>query len=120
MDVLGSAPAVFKEGVLTSVGFDLRQAVELGRTFLSKQDVRFLSQVLDGNEPQLECKKLNRKATFKMKYSPRSKKIHKILADLLQTFKDNLADAEEKETASKAQAPTLNPCPPLHDFSKVM
>merc|ERR1719345_399552 len=63
VDVLGSATADHKEGVLTSVGFDLRRAVQLGQNFLSEQDPRFLEQVLDGDVPNVDWKKLNRKAT---------------------------------------------------------
>merc|ERR1719395_397172 len=107
VDVLGSATADHKEGVLTSVGFDLRRAVQLGQNFLSEQDARFLEQVLDGQVPDVDWKKLNRKATFKMKYKARSTKIQEILADMLQTFEDNLADATKKETDTKASFDTL-------------
>merc|ERR1719473_1587715 len=108
VDVLGSATADHKEGVLTSVGFDLRRAVQLGQNFLSDQDARFLEQVLDGDvAPDVDWKKLNRKATFKMKYKARSLKIQEILADMLQTFEDNLADATKKEKDTKASFDTL-------------
>jgi len=107
VDVLGSATADHKEGVLTSVGFDLRKAVQLGQSFLSEQDARFLEQVLDGQVPDVDWKKLNRKATFKMKYKARSLKIQEILADMLQTFEDNLADATKKEKDTKASFDTL-------------
>jgi len=107
VDVLGSATADHKEGVLTSVGFDLRRAVQLGQNFLSEQDARFLEQVLDGQVPDVDWKKLNRKATFKMKYKARSLKIQEILADMLQTFEDNLADATKKEADTKASFDTL-------------
>merc|ERR1719163_387028 len=68
---------------------------------LSTDDVKYLSHALDGDglrEP--DWKKLNRKAVFKMKYKARSGKIQEILADMLQTFEDNLRDAESKEAAS--------------------
>merc|ERR1719313_774663 len=107
VDVLGSATADHKEGVLTSVGFDLRRAVQLGQNFLSEQDTQFLEQVLDGDVPKADWKKLNRKATFKMKYKARSLKIQEILADMLQTFQDNLADAKKKEKDTKASFDTL-------------
>merc|ERR1719311_1078821 len=67
---------------------------------LSEQDVRFLEQALDGNFREPDWKKLNRKAVFKMKYKARSGKIQEILADMLQTFEDNLRDAEKKEADS--------------------
>jgi predicted nucleic acid-binding Zn-ribbon protein len=107
VDVLGSATADHKEGVLTSVGFDLRRAVQLGQNFLSDQDARLLEQALDGQVPDVDWKKLNRKATFKMKYKARSLKIQEILADMLQTFEDNLAEATKKEKDTKASFDTL-------------
>merc|ERR1719311_595119 len=107
VEVLGDATLIQKEGLLTSVGFDLRRAVELGQNFLSEQDARFLEQVLDGQVPKADWKKLNRKATFKMKYKARSTKIQEILADMLQTFEDNLADATKKEKDTKDSFDTL-------------
>merc|ERR1719329_1820753 len=98
VETLGSATDAHKEGVLTSYGFDLRRAVELGKNFLSEGDVKFLEHTLDGDVPKADWKKLNRKATFKMAYKARPFKIQEILADMLQTFRDNLADAEKKET----------------------
>merc|ERR1719201_625646 len=68
---------------------------------LSADDVKFLSRALDGQDLQEpDWKKLNRKAVFKMKYKARSGKIQEILADMLQTFEDNLTDAEKKEADS--------------------
>merc|ERR1719375_25638 len=110
IEVLGDATFLqdHTEGTgLTSVGFDLRRAVEIGQNFLSEQDARFLEQVLDGQVPKADWKKLNRKATFKMKYKARSTKIQEILADMLQTFEDNLADATKKEKDTKASFDTL-------------
>merc|ERR1719161_2745059 len=107
VEVLGSATADHKEGVLTSVGFDLRRAVQLGQNFLSEQDSRFLVQALDGQVPKADWKKLKRKATFKMKYKARSTKIQEILADMLQTFEDNLAEATKKEKDTKDSFDTL-------------
>merc|ERR1719161_983097 len=80
----------------------LEQAVDLGEKFLSKFDALFLRRVLTGDVPDVDWKKLNRKATFKMKYKMRSGKIQDLLAKLLSTFKSNLKDAIDKEdTASK-------------------
>jgi len=107
VDVLGSATADHKEGVLASIGFDLRKAIQLGKSSLSEQDARFLEQVLDGQVPDVDWKKLNRKATFKMKYKARSLKIQEILADMLQTFEDNLAEATKSEKDTKASFDTL-------------
>merc|ERR1719456_1071142 len=107
VEVLGDATADHKEGVLTSVGFDQRRAVEIGQNFLSERDARFLEKVLDGDLREPDWKKLNRKATFKMKYKARSLKIQEILADMLQTFEDNLADATKKEKDTKSSFDTL-------------
>merc|ERR1719421_851221 len=74
---------------------------------MTSQDVKYLEQVLDGQMPKtaeggdVDWKKLNRKAVFKMKYKARSLKIQEILADMLQTFQDNLKDAEKSEKTSK-------------------
>jgi hypothetical protein len=65
-----------------------------------------LEHALDGDVAP-DWKKLNRKATFKMKYKARSLKIQEILADMLQTFEDNLADAKKKEKDTKASFDTL-------------
>merc|ERR1719191_2659549 len=75
----------------------LQKAVELGKNYLSKGDAAFLEKVLSGEVPEVDWKKLNRKATFKMKYKARSTKILQMLKDMLQTFQDNLADATAKE-----------------------
>merc|ERR1719160_996449 len=80
----------------------LQRAVQMGKNYLDKGDAAFLEKVLSGDVPNVDWKKLNRKATFKMKYKARSGKIQKILADMLQTFKDNLADATAKEKEAKA------------------
>merc|ERR1719178_51805 len=72
---------------------------------MSAEDVELLQRALDGDlqeqpEGGADWKKLNRKAVFKMKYKARSGKIQEILADMLQTFEDNLSDAEKKEADS--------------------
>merc|ERR1719201_1628470 len=76
---------------------------------LSADDVKFLSRALDGQDLQEpDWKKLNRKAVFKMKYKARSGKIQEILADMLQTFDDNLKDAVKKEETSLSTFETLD------------
>merc|ERR1719152_899393 len=96
-----------KTGVLLSTRFDLRRAVSLGSQMLSESDTRLLERALDGDVDP-DWKKLNRKAVFKMKYKARSGKIQEILADMLQTFKDNLSDAEKKEETSLKTFETLD------------
>jgi hypothetical protein len=83
--------------------------VQLGQNVgsINAQDARFFEQVLDGQVPDVDWKKLNRKATFKMKYKARSLKIQEILADMLQTFEDNLAEATKKEKDTKDSFDTL-------------
>jgi len=105
VDVLNSL-ASNKASVLTAFNSDVRKAVELGKSSLSEEDARFLQQVLDGDVAP-DWKKLNRKATFKMKYKSRSLKIQEILADMLQTFKDNLDDAKKNEKKTKSDFDTL-------------
>merc|ERR1719408_157425 len=107
VQVLGDATVEMKEGVLTSVGFDLRRVMQLGQSTLNQDDVRFLEQALDGEAAPQDWEKLNRKAVFKMKYKARSFKIQEILADMEQTFTDNLKDATKKEADDQATSDKL-------------
>merc|ERR1719465_324186 len=91
-----------KEGELLATKFDIRKVLDLSKQVLSDKDAKFLEKALDGQTPDVDWKKLNRKATFKMKYKARSLKIQEILADMLQTFQDNLADAGKKEKDAKS------------------
>merc|ERR1719159_1347618 len=108
VEVLGSTTEDMKTGVLIEYGFDLKRALSLAKSGMAEQDVKYLEQVLDGQMPKtaegedVDWKKLNREAVFKMKYKARSLKIQEILADMLQTFQDNLKDAEAKEKDAKA------------------
>merc|ERR1719218_275397 len=67
-------------------GAALSKAIEFGKKFLSKGDALFLERVLNAEVPEYDWKKLNRKATFKMKYKARSGKIQDVLRNLLITF----------------------------------
>jgi len=91
----------FKEGEHAGASVALQHAIELGQRYLSKGDALFLQRLLGGEVPKADWKKLNRKSTFKMKYKARSGKIQTILADMLQTFKTTLEDAEKKEKAAQ-------------------
>merc|ERR1719169_184465 len=102
VDVLGSATEGTETGTLLATKFDLRKVVEMGKSMLSEKDAKFLEKVLDGETPDVDWKKLNRKATFKMKYKGRSFKIQEILADMLQTFEDNLEEAKTKEADTES------------------
>merc|ERR1719399_2822667 len=110
IEVLSTATA--SKDSLLSAAFDVRKVLDLGRSMgLSDRDAKFLEKALaaETQEPPhsmdgktKDWKKLNRKATFKMKYKARSGKIQMILADMLQTFQDNLAEAEQKESEAQA------------------
>ena len=102
VNVLGKGTEGTETGTLLATKFDLRKVVEMGKNMLSEKDAKFLEKVLDGETPDVDWKKLNRKATFKMKYKGRSFKIQEILADMLQTFQDNLAEAEQKEADTQS------------------
>jgi len=99
--VLGDATEGAETGTLLATKFDLRKVVELGKSALSASDQKILKQILEGQQPE-DWGNLNKKATFKMKYKGRSFKIQEILADMLQTFQDNLAEAETKESDTEA------------------
>ena len=58
--------------------------------------------MLLGDVPNVDWKKLNRKATFKMAYKARSFKIQDVLKKMHQTFTSNLKDATDKEADAKA------------------
>jgi len=121
IDTLGEATKDHKEGVLLAVRASLKgasqnggmaelaqkqaalkQAVELGERFLAKADSTFLKRVLLGDVPNVDWKKLNRKATFKMAYKARSFKIQGVLKKMHQTFTINLKDATDKEADAQA------------------
>jgi len=108
VEVLGDATAAMKEGALVSISSEISRALQLGKKALSESDARFLEQALNGQVPDVDWKKLNRKATFKAKYKARSLKIQEILADMLQTFQDNLADATKSEADAKKNFETLS------------
>ena len=95
---LDKAVDVMDKGTNTSlvgVSSELKQALEVGKGFLSQRDVAGLSKVLD--VPEVDWKKLNREATFKQQYTARSGKIQDILSDMLQTFTDNRNEAQTSE-----------------------
>jgi hypothetical protein len=75
----------------------LARAVDIGQRFLSKSDALFLDRVISGEVPEHDWKKLNRKATFKMKYEKRSGKILDTLKQLERSFKEQLEEMEAKE-----------------------
>jgi len=110
VEVLGDATKDMKEGVLISMNQALRNAMEVGQTFLSKSDTETLEHALNQDseeEPEGFGGMLGKDKKFNEKYKARSSKIQEILADMLQTFKDNLDDAKKKESETKASFDTL-------------
>jgi len=110
VEVLGEATKDMKEGVLLSMNKSLRNAMEIGQTFLSKTDSELLERALNQEsiaEPEGFGGMLGKDKKFNEKYKARSSKIQEILADMLQTFKDNLDDAKKKEQETKSSFDTL-------------
>jgi hypothetical protein len=121
IDVLESATKNHTEGVLLArrsslnVGFAQRAkeaaalnfAVDLGNRYLSKGDAVFLRRLLTGEVPTHDWKKLNRKATFKMKYKARSTGIQETLSKLLATFEKNGDEAQDREDKAEETYGTL-------------
>jgi hypothetical protein len=110
VEVLGEATKDMKEGVLLSMNQDLRMAMQVGQTFLSKTDTQILESALNlesNGKPEGFDGMLGKDKKFNEKYKARSSKIQEILADMLQTFKDNLDDAKKKESETKSSFDTL-------------
>jgi len=122
MDVLEKATQDHKEGVFLAIRarlsngmaateeqrLNLKRAAMLGEKFLDKADATFLRRLLTGDVPKrADWKKLNRKATFKMKYKARSFKIQDVLKKMHETFTANLQEASQKEADAKASYESL-------------
>lgn len=95
VSILGESAPV--EGSFLARRFNQRKALELAKTELALADYKFLEHALDMQPEKKDWNKLNKKATFKAKYKARSGEIQKTLKDMLQTFENNLNDAEKKE-----------------------
>jgi len=120
IQVLGTATSDHTGGVLLDMrvneGFaartkeaqSLQYAVDLGKKFLSKGDALFLQRLMTGDVPDVDWKKLNRKASFKMSYKARSFKIQEVLAQIKATFVENLSTATEKESTAISEHTTLS------------
>lgn len=86
----------------------LERAALIGRQYLSKGDAHFLQRLLTGDEPiSKDWKKLNRKATFKMKYKQRSGEIQGVLEKLQADFEAGLKEADSKEEQAAKEFETL-------------
>merc|ERR1719160_1451691 len=87
------------EGSFLHMTKGLKRAMKVGKGFLAKKDIAALFQAAQpADVPDADWDKLNQEATFKQKYTKRSGEIQEILGEMLQTFKDNLAEAESSET----------------------
>jgi chromosome segregation ATPase len=87
---------------LNSMSSELKKIAKLGAGFLAKKDVDGLMKALQPDVPDADWEKLNREATFKMKYQSRSGNILDILKDMTETFVDNRDAAIKAE--DKAQS----------------
>merc|ERR1719421_2233281 len=86
----------------------LRNAMNIGETFITKSDREVLTRALNGDvKPDGFDGMMGKDKKFNEKYKARSSKIQEILADMLQTFKDNLDDAKKKEQETKSSFDTL-------------
>lgn len=106
LNALETSISVMEEGTkdagLFSVRRHIKKVMDLGRELLSDADATFLEHQMSHDAPQPDWKKLNRKATFKMKYKARSTGIVAMLKKLQKTFQDNLAAANNAEDAAVA------------------
>merc|ERR550532_1337491 len=80
---------------------------QISRRFLSPGDAAFLQRHFSTEVPEVDHKKLNRKADFKMKYEARSGKIQKTLEGLLFKFENGLKDAQHAEKKAAETHKTL-------------
>eukprot|EP00746_Dinoflagellata_sp_MGD_P160525 gnl/MRDRNA2_/MRDRNA2_87326_c0_seq1.p1 gnl/MRDRNA2_/MRDRNA2_87326_c0~~gnl/MRDRNA2_/MRDRNA2_87326_c0_seq1.p1 ORF type:complete len:717 (-),score=265.28 gnl/MRDRNA2_/MRDRNA2_87326_c0_seq1:8-2158(-) len=113
VEVLGAATEDSKEGVLMAMQSELKQAIHFGAALLNENEAKLIEKALSQGghinnlQEDPDWKKLNKDATFNKKYKARSSKIQEILADMLQTFEDNLVDANKKEKDTKASFAVL-------------
>merc|ERR1719271_2160171 len=96
------------EGSFLHMSKGLKKALKVGKGFLAKRDIAALIEAAQPDDvPDADWEKLNREATFKQKYTKRSGEIQEILGEMLQTFKDNLAEAEAAESKAASDSSTL-------------
>merc|ERR1740133_879894 len=62
---------------MLSTKHSLQSAIAFGRGLLAADDVQYIEDMLNDGPDDPDWKKLNRKATFKKKYTARSTKISK-------------------------------------------
>merc|ERR1719456_1216265 len=81
-----------------------RQVLAQGKVMYDAKQAQLLELAFGEGRGGLgspDYKKLNKKREFNEKYSKASGKIQELIADMLQTFKDNLDEAKDKEKDAK-------------------
>merc|ERR1719375_1819876 len=81
-----------------------RKVLTQGKVMYDAKQVQLLELAFGEGRGGLgspDYKKLNKKREFNEKYSKASGKIQELIADMLQTFKDNLDEAKDKEKEAK-------------------
>merc|ERR1719161_2095352 len=108
VDVLSSATKDMKGSSLLVMRSDLQRAMRIGQTFVKHEDAALLMKFLSGSTPESEVfGNLAGDSTHSKKYKARSGKIVEILADMLEMFQDNLADAIKLAAEKKATYDTI-------------
>jgi len=99
------------EGSLLADKVSLRRKVlTQGKAMYDTKQIQLLEHAFGESRGGLgspDYKKMNKKREFNEKYSKASGKIQELIADMLQTFKDNLDEAKDKEKSAKDQYKTL-------------
>jgi len=109
VDVLSTATEDMKGSALVVMSSDLKRAMNIGKTFVKKSDAHTLNRLLSGSTPEGDVFGNMAKDNKHMKkYKAKSGKIVEILADMLETFQDNLADAIKLEEEKQATFDTLH------------
>lgn len=109
VDVLSTATADMKGSALLVMSSDLKRAMSIGKTFVKKTDAHTLNKFLSGSTPEGDVFGNMAKDNKHMKkYKAKSGKIVEILADMLETFQDNLADAIKLEEEKQGTFDTLH------------
>lgn len=93
----------FQSAKMLSVRWGLKKALEFGKDSLTSGDSKLIEDMLHGDVPKPDWKKLNRKATFKSKYEGQSGDVVKTLKKLKGDFSQNLEEAKKKEADAVAQ-----------------
>lgn len=108
VDVLSTATADMKGSALLVMGNDLQRTLSIGRSFVKKSDSQLLNKFLSGSTPEGDVfGNIAKDNKHMQKYKAKSGKIVEILADMLETFQDNLADAIKLEEEKSGTHDTL-------------